>query len=159
MSSYKKVLIHTNIGQDLEEARLAAETLPGTLVAVTVDTAVGINALVATKNAVRGRNAYVVVEDTFFGKTVTDAIGADNRGKVAALPVGTRFTAIVKSNVAIAVNDLLVPDVDGLVDKATADEDGSDGTPLPSPALYMAMEACAQGATGDSRRIALRVIR
>jgi len=159
MSTYKKIVPNAVIGQEYEEGRLVAETLPGTLVGITHDASgIGINALKLTKNAVRGRNAFIVLEDPFFGKTVADAITIDSRARVMALPVMCRFTGIVKSGVAIAVDDFLVPDVAGLVDKATTTEDGSADT-APASALYQAMEACTAGATGDARRILLRVIR
>jgi len=160
MSTYKKIVPNAVIGQEYEEGRLVAETLPGTLVGITHDASgIGINALKLTMNSVRGRNAFVVLEDPFFGKTVADAITIDSRARVMALPVMCRFTGIVKANVAIAVDDFLTTAPDGLVDKATADEDGSGTAGAEMSALFQAMEACTAGATGDARRILLRVIR
>lgn len=165
MSKFRTAIPHKKVGMEFEEAALAAETLPGTLVQVTGKA----GAFTATKNAVRGSKCFVVYEDEHYGKTVRDAIAIGEQAQCGQLEAGVKFTGIVKDNVAIAVDDILVADVSGLVDKAVAAvaqvKDGANVTTEGVPAesisaaqTYRAEEACAANATGDARRILLRCL-
>lgn len=169
MSRERTVMPHKVVGQEYEEAALVAATLPGTLVQISVDTVNG--GYKATKNAVRGVAAHVVYENELFGKSVETVIPINERAVCYLLVRGNRFTGIVKAGVAVAVNDILISDVDGLVDKAAAAvvavEDGTSGVTTTWPVVaernsaqlvFLAEEACAANATGDDRRIKLRVL-
>lgn len=168
MSKYRTIVPHKVVGQEIEEAALAAETLPGTLVTIAKQ---ADDTFVATKLAVRGQKGFVVYENELGGKLKTDAIAADDRVQCYHIQPGIRFTGIVKDNVAIALGDILVGDVNGVLDKAAdavaAVEDGASGvtTTWPKPAeavafpqTFVAEEACAANATGDNRRILVRAL-
>ena len=167
MSKFKTAVPHKKVGMEVEGAALAAATLPGTLVQITGK----LGDYTATKNAVRGARCFVVYENEAFGKTVRDAIAAGEQAQCFQLEAGVKFTPIVKAGVAVAVGDLLIADVDGLVDKPAAAvaavEDGTSGVTATWPVaaeektaaqLYRAEEACASNATGDNRRIVCRCL-
>lgn len=166
MSKYRTIVPHKVIGQEYEEAAMAAETLPGTLVTLAKQ---ADGTFIATKIDVRGKRGFVVYENELDGKLKTDAIPADERGQCYQLQTGVRFTGIIKANVAIALGDILVSDVNGLCDKAAAAvaqvKDGANVTTEAVPAeassfpqTFVAEEACAANATGDNRRLLLRVL-
>lgn len=169
MSRFKTIVPRKVVGQEYEEVSLAAETLPGTLVSIAGTQELGYT---GTKQAVRGQSSFVVYENELFGKTCRDAIAANERAQCLQLVPGMKFTGIVKANVAIVVGDILTPAADGLVDKCAAAVAGAAGVtpdfvdtfPVPAeslsvPQLFIAEEACLQAATGDARRILLRVLR
>lgn len=156
MSKYNTVLPKRVEGQCFEEASLASAMKPGTLVSVGMGASTDPNVLTATKQAVRGQNSYLVFEDELNAKAAITEIASGDRAVLVQLMTGNRVTPIVKSGVAIAVDDYLVPDVDGLVDIVVAGEMTTTGH---LPQLFRAMEACAADATGDARRILVRVIR
>ena len=149
MSDKRTVVPHKVIGQEYEEVTLAAETLPGTLVQITG----APHEYTGTKNGVRCQSCYIVYENELFGKNCRQAIAAGERAQVLALQKGMRCTPFVEASVAVAVNDLLVPNNDGKVDKYDSTEN------VTSPQLLIALEACAADATGDDRRILCRVLR
>jgi len=156
MSRINRVMVNQKEGQSMEDAALAAATLPGTLVQITGSQAKGYT---ATANAIRGQRCFIVVEQDLFGRSqggtvynVTTAIPIGERATCVQLETGMKVTAIVLAGVAINEGDLLVPDVNGLVDKIDATEQ------VTLAQAFRAEEACAAAASGDDRRIVLRVL-
>lgn len=169
MSKYKTVIPKMKVGQEFEEARLAAETLPGRLVQITG----APYDYVATANTVRGQSCWIVYENELFGKNCQTPIPNGERAMTMKLEAGMLVTAHIRSGIGVAVNDLVVPHTDGTVDRAAdavAPVQATTGnfavTTFPAPAeavsapqLLQVLEACASGATGDDRRVLCRVLR
>lgn len=167
MSKYNQIIPLARAGQVYQEGALTAAAKPGILVTVGVRTAGDATEFLLTPNAKRGQSCAIIKETvggTHYGSAVRNVSLANGEAaSVALLEKGMFVTVYVKAGVAIVKDDYLVPDVDGLADKASivpASEgvEAVDET-ISCPQLFRAVEVCGADAADDNRRILVAVVR